>query len=320
MTRDEYLKLSNQEKRILKLKRQKRRRTKRLVRLTTFALLLFLCFISMKVLAALITNGDKNVGANPPPPQFEAASVDLNRDSGETLQLADEDNPWIPILKKLADKNAEVNEIIQHINKYPDRILELLNNNLETIDFVLNYPALANVPVGSDSIDLTDSYTEGSIPLFLQWDTRWGYSRFGENGLIALDGCGPTCLSMVMVALTGDLSWNPLKMAEYCEQEGYLAGSSTSWELMTSGAQNLGLNAKELPLDESRVLDELIKGNPIICSMRPGDFTTTGHFIVLSGYQDGKLLVNDPNSRERSQKQWEFSKIKYQIKNLWVFS
>lgn len=30
--------------------------------------------------------------------------------------------------------------------------------------------------------------------------------------------------------------------------------------------------------------------------MRPGDFTTAGHFIVLTGTQDGLLCVVDPNS------------------------
>ena len=53
--------------------------------------------------------------------------------------------------------------------------------------------------------------------------------------------------------------------------------------------------------------------------MRAGDFTTTGHFIVLIGTEEGKIKINDPNSEERSSILWEYSRIEYQIKNLWVF-
>lgn len=54
--------------------------------------------------------------------------------------------------------------------------------------------------------------------------------------------------------------------------------------------------------------------------MRPGDFTTTGHFIVLTGAEDGRIRVNDPNSRKRSEKLWDYDRLEYQINNLWVFT
>ena len=54
--------------------------------------------------------------------------------------------------------------------------------------------------------------------------------------------------------------------------------------------------------------------------MRKGDFTTTGHFIVLTGYEDGRITVNDPNSRKRSEKTWDFDTLQYQIKNLWSYT
>ena len=38
----------------------------------------------------------------------------------------------------------------------------------------------------------------------------------------------------------------------------------------------------------------LENGEPVICSMRPGDFTTKGHFIVLVGMEDGKIRVQCP--------------------------
>lgn len=52
--------------------------------------------------------------------------------------------------------------------------------------------------------------------------------------------------------------------------------------------------------------------------MKSGNFTTEGHFIVLTGTSDGKIKVNDPNSRARS-KLWDYETIEGQIKNLWAF-
>ncbi len=74
----------------------------------------------------------------------------------------------------------------------------------------------------------------------------------------------------------------------------------------------------EIPLDEGRIIRNLEVGNPIICVMGPGDFTTSGHFIVLTQYADGYVKVNDPNSPIRSQKQWKLTDIMPQMNNLWV--
>ena len=88
---------------------------------------------------------------------------------------------------------------------------------------------------------------------------------------------------------------------------------------MTSGVEHFGIIGEELVLTKNNIFRELESGHPIICSMRAGDFTTTGHFIVLIGTEEGKIKINDPNSEERSSILWEYSRIEYQIKNLWVF-
>ena len=82
----------------------------------------------------------------------------------------------------------------------------------------------------------------------------------------------------------------------------------------------LGLSSKELALDESSMISALDNDHPIICIMGAGDFTDSGHYIVLSDYEDGEFVVCDPNSKERSEKTWSFDTLSYQIKNLWEFS
>ena len=79
------------------------------------------------------------------------------------------------------------------------------------------------------------------------------------------------------------------------------------------------LREEELPLDENRMKQMLDDGKVIICSMGPGDFTTSGHFIVITGMKDGQFTVNDPNSTERSNMLWDYETLEPQISNLWAF-
>ena len=48
--------------------------------------------------------------------------------------------------------------------------------------------------------------------------------------------------------------------------------------------------------------------------------TKIGHFIVLTGYENGNVKVNDPFSIKNSKATWVFANIKDQIKAMWVFS
>ena len=54
--------------------------------------------------------------------------------------------------------------------------------------------------------------------------------------------------------------------------------------------------------------------------MGPGDFTTTGHFIVLVGVDDrGEIMIRDPNSKKNSNKTWALEDLMPQIRNLWSY-
>lgn len=199
----------------------------------------------------------------------------------------------------------------------PESLLEMAEKNPETIEFVENY---ANEKDKEHIIDLTSEVQKGQIPLFLQWDKRWGYERYG-NDVIAVTGCGPTCLSMVICGLSGDTKWSPLKVAQMAEEQGYYVnGVGSSWNLMSEGAKELGLTVHKVRFEESAIQQTLRNHQPIICIMGPGDFTTTGHFIVLSGLeQDGKVKICDPFRRKNS-KAWELDKIMGQIRELWAYS
>lgn len=203
------------------------------------------------------------------------------------------------------------------LSDWPSSLLELLERNPETEDFVLSYPAEHDKP---HTVDLTADLQQEDMPLFLQWDKRWGYLPYGKD-LAALTACGPVCLSMVAFHLTGDVNLSPDRIISFALENGYCSpGNGSSWTLISQGAEKLGLTATELPLVKQKIFDQLEAGNPVICVMGPGDFTTTGHFIVLTSLEDGLLCVNDPNSRANSEKRWDFDDISDQIRNLWALN
>lgn len=165
-----------------------------------------------------------------------------------------------------------------------------------------------------------DEWREGTVPSLYQTDPEWAEAPYA-GGTVAERGCGPTCLTMVYVALTGRADLSPADMCAFSEESGFAQDGMTAWALMTDGAALLGLASEELPASEGAVREALSAGRPIICSVRPGDFTTTGHFIVLERIdEDGRLVVHDPNSAERSSEAWDVGRVLGQCANLWAFS
>lgn len=163
-------------------------------------------------------------------------------------------------------------------------------------------------------------WQQGAVPHLYQIDPQWADEPYA-GGDIRENGCGPTCLAMVYVALTGNTDYTPAEMARFSEKNGFVTDGLTAWALMTDGAALLGITGTEISTDPDQVRGALDTGHPIICSVRPGDFTTTGHFIVLAGLaENGEVIVHDPNSAERSKQTWDLERVLNQCANLWVFS
>ena len=195
--------------------------------------------------------------------------------------------------------------------EYPESLIDLYERNPETENFVLNYPFRQET-----DIDLS-AYEAGAVPLFLQWDPMWGYEKYGSD-VIGITGCGPACLAMAGWYLTGDDSMNPAAIAKFAQQGGYYEkGYGSSWTLISEGSEKLGLAARELPLVKKKLVTALEAGHPVILAMGAGDFTTTGHYIVLTGLEDGKFRLNDPNSTANSSKLWSYEQLEGQIRNIW---
>ena len=201
--------------------------------------------------------------------------------------------------------------------KYPKDVIELLSKNPETVDFVEDYETKKDEPVAKD---IGSDYVEGKIPKLIQWDERWGYKKYGTS-IVAASGCGPTCLSMVFIKLTGNSAITPATVADYGNQLGALDDeNNTLWSFMSEAAANWGIQCTEGMLTEEQVQAELAAGHPIICSVGPGDFTQIGHFIVLASYNNGQVEVRDPFNKERTEKTWNYKDIEDQFVEMWTYS
>lgn len=198
--------------------------------------------------------------------------------------------------------------------QYPQSLIQLLERNPETEEFVLNYPLRQELEPD------VSGFGREEVPLFLQWDPRWGYEQYGSD-FLAVTGCGPTCLAMAGYYLTGSEEMNPRDVAAFAQKEGYYAkGYGSSWTLISQGSGQLGLTATELPLVKGKMTAALERGNPVILAMGAGDFTTTGHYIVLTGLEEGLFRVADPNSIRNSGQLWSYEQLEGQIRNIWEIS
>ena len=260
--------------------------------------------LALLLLVVLVIIVVTDVKDNTPDATTESSAVTNTTESSET-----ESESIIPELT-----TEEKKQIILSSTLYSERMQKMVTDFPQTIDFVYDLPELDGT--GSDP-DLSYLKNTKEIPLLLQFDDRWGYLPYG-SGHIGYTGCGPVCLSMVAIYLTGDTTYTPVWMCDFATEEGYCSpGNGTTWTLFSEGAEKLGLEVKELPLVKGIMTSELDKGNPVVIVVGPGDFTNTGHFLVLTGYDETGFTINDPFSAENSSRTWSYSQLESQILNIW---
>lgn len=187
------------------------------------------------------------------------------------------------------------------------KLLELAATEPEALPFVRgcleSYPQADGAPLEPDDVD-------GSIPLLLQWDARWGLVEYSSAPL-GLSGCAPTSLSMVYAGLTGRTDRTPADMARLAAERGFMDETRGTYaELFEAVGPELGLVIERIDDDRASLLAALDSGCPVVCNVGAGDFTDGGHFIVIVGQaEDGTLRVNDPYSIANSSVTWDVDRI-----------
>ena len=157
-----------------------------------------------------------------------------------------------------------------------------------------------------------------NFPYYNQSDPKWGSTPYGKKGTISSSGCGPTSMAMVLKSYGSNVT--PADTAAWSQQNGYrVEGNGTAWTFFNAIGKTNGLTTDQFS-STAVAKDYLSKKIPVIGSMRPGDFTKGGHFIVFTGYDGNNVVVNDPASRERSARTWGADYALNQAKQFWAVS
>ena len=204
---------------------------------------------------------------------------------------------------------------LDNLSQYDDAILLFYLANPERFEFVKAYPERADLQVAPAT--LTESLD--TVPALLQWDLRWGYEPYGDS-TVYYAGCAPTSLSMVISYLTKNASITPAVIKNYSDENGYyVSGAGTSNQLLNDYPETQGVSVENLWVDQDSISQALQEGKVLIFNMMPGIFTQTGHFIVVTGEENGQIRVNDPNSISRS-RLWSYEEVLPETLAVWAYS
>ena len=174
-----------------------------------------------------------------------------------------------------------------------------------------------SAPVGSTDnsadADLSDIVFTGrgnskDVVYFSQYDSRWGSQMYGKTNTIAGAGCGPSSLAICISTLTNK-TVTPPEVCEWSVKTGHRCeGSGSYHSLIPDGAAHWGVPCRGIGQSKKQLVQALQDGKLVIAIMSQGHFTRGGHFIVLRGItSQGKILVADCASYERSQKEWDIN-------------
>jgi len=210
------------------------------------------------------------------------------------------------------------NDGLRYMNLYndpglPEDYLVFLSRDNDRLAFVSQYHILNGHTTPPTA--LTESLD--TVPHLLQWDERWGYLPYGTSNMV-FAGCAPTSLSMILSYLNQDPTLTPYALAQFSESNGhYVDGVGTSHSFVEAAAKNYGVEVQGIPVDEASIDQALAEGKLLLVSVDPGHFTRVGHFIVITGLENGQYKVLDPNSYKNT-RLWDKSVILNESASIWA--
>lgn len=129
--------------------------------------------------------------------------------------------------------------------------------------------------------------------------------RTNPKATIKTSGCGVTAMAIIASTYENSNKYDPVYMSSEAQKGGYcgynIAGTSTAFfkrEANVLGYRYLKVGKSKVS-DKNLVTSHLSKGDLVIAHMGPGKFTSSGHYIVLSGIDaDTKsVYVSDPYNK-----------------------
>lgn len=170
---------------------------------------------------------------------------------------------------------------------------------------------------------------------YLQTDARWknvDYSAKGESTTIGKEGCGPTSAAMLLATFV-DKNVTPVTTCNWAKSKGYKAlGQGTYYSYFAPQFAQYGIECYQLNYQNlyksntsyakevhRKALEAIKQGYYVICCMGPGNWTTSGHFIVWYDYnENGTVYINDPYSTKQQQEKSSIWKLQNEVKYYFV--
>lgn len=166
---------------------------------------------------------------------------------------------------------------------------------------------------------------------YLQTDPRWknhDYSAKGEKKTIGSAGCGPTAAAMVIATLQ-DNNVTPVTTALWSMAHDYKAlNQGTYYSYFVPQMSAYGVACKRLNTSNlygksssaahTEALNALKNGDWVIACMGKGNWTSSGHFILLYGYENGYVYINDPASPKAARVKNTWALFARQVKYMWT--
>lgn len=168
---------------------------------------------------------------------------------------------------------------------------------------------------------------------YMQTDSRWknqNYSAPGEKKTIGSSGCGIACSAMVIATLK-DKNVTPIDTANWSMAHGYKALNQgtyytyfvpqfNEYGIQCKRLNNSNLYGKSSSTAHTEALNALKNGDWVIACMGKGNWTSSGHFILVYGYKDGYVYINDPASKASSRIKNTWTLFAKQVKYLWTIT
>ncbi len=166
---------------------------------------------------------------------------------------------------------------------------------------------------------------------YLQTDPRWKYNDYstkGEKTTIGASGCGPTAMSMVL-ATWADPKVTPATECAWALAHGYKAlKQGTYYGYFVPAGKRYGLKVRQLNTvtiygNASTIYHEQARqaikdGHLVIACMGPGNWTSSGHYVLVYDIDGDLIRINDPASTLLRRVAGSYALFKQQVKFYWV--
>ena len=154
---------------------------------------------------------------------------------------------------------------------------------MQVSDYIAKVPYIKQTITGGRYDFSRKKYYDTDIPnRVIKW-----------NNTIKRFGCGQCCTAMALEYCL-DTKIEPQTLSDkLCKDSGSYRDIG-KWEADKRGVKT------EYTTDINKVVKALQRGCIVLCIQGKGIFTSKGHYILLIGYKDGKIAVNDPAAQGRT--------------------